>query len=211
MRELIESLGESAPPAILGFSWGAMLAQAFAAEHPELAGPIVLIGCGTFDPLARARLGATIEERMTESLRLRIERVTADCAGGNDAASCALRAKAALMMPLYSYDLVDGSLANVIEPENCDARAHEETWADMMRLQEQGMYPARFSAIRAPLLMLHGAFDPHPGRMILASLQPHISRIQYREWEQCGHYPWLEKAARIEFFMVLRRWLLDNL
>jgi hypothetical protein len=37
----------------------------------------------------------------------------------------------------------------------------------MIRLQDHGVYPAAFSAIRSPVLMLHGAVDPHPGRMIL--------------------------------------------
>lgn len=76
-----------------------------------------------------------------------------------------------------------------------------------MRLQEEGVYPAAFAAIDAPVLMLHGAADPHPGRMIRASLEPHLSQLEYREWERCGHYPWLEKAVRDEFFAVLRGWL----
>ncbi|HEX2973757.1 MAG TPA: alpha/beta hydrolase, partial [Tepidisphaeraceae bacterium] len=43
-------------PALVGESWGAMLALAYAAAHPASAGPLVLIGCGTFDAVARARL-----------------------------------------------------------------------------------------------------------------------------------------------------------
>jgi pimeloyl-ACP methyl ester carboxylesterase len=55
--------------------------------------------------------------------------------------------------------------------------------------------------------MLHGTADPHPGRMILAGLRQYIPRLEYREWERCGHYPWIEKAARAEFFECLRGWL----
>jgi pimeloyl-ACP methyl ester carboxylesterase len=55
--------------------------------------------------------------------------------------------------------------------------------------------------------MLHGAFDPHPGRMIRASLEPHLRELEYHEWERCGHYPWLEKAVRDDFFPVLCAWL----
>ena len=76
-----------------------------------------------------------------------------------------------------------------------------------MRLQEESVYPAAFAAIDAPVLMLHGTVDPHPGRMIRASLEPHLPQLEYHEWERCGHYPWLEKAAREEFFAVLREWL----
>jgi pimeloyl-ACP methyl ester carboxylesterase len=43
--------------------------------------------------------------------------------------------------------------------------------------------------------------------MIRASLEPHIPQLEYHEWERCGHFPWLEKAVRDEFFTVLRAWL----
>ena len=69
------------------------------------------------------------------------------------------------------------------------------------------MYPAAFAAIHAPVLMLHGAADPHPGPMIRASLQPHLPHLEYHAWERCGHYPWLEKAVRDEFLAILHEWL----
>jgi pimeloyl-ACP methyl ester carboxylesterase len=77
----------------------------------------------------------------------------------------------------------------------------------MLRLQEQGVYPAAFAAIDVPVLMLHGDHDPHPGRMIHSGLEPIIQRIEYRELERCGHYPWLEKEAREAFFHALNQWL----
>lgn len=94
-----------------------------------------------------------------------------------------------------------------MELVECDARAHHETWEDMLRLQAEGVYPAAFATIRAPVLMLHGAVDPHPGRMIRTVLARHLSQLEYYEWARCGHYPWLEKAVGDEFFAVLRRWL----
>jgi pimeloyl-ACP methyl ester carboxylesterase len=77
----------------------------------------------------------------------------------------------------------------------------------MLRLQQEGVYPEAFAVINAPVIMLHGAADPHPGRMIWASLEPYLPQLEYCEWERCGHYPWLEKAVRDEFFAVLREWL----
>ncbi len=77
----------------------------------------------------------------------------------------------------------------------------------MVRLQEAGVYPAAFAAIDVPVIMLHGAVDPHPGQMIRASLEPHLPQLEYQEWEHCGHYPWLEKAVGEDFCSVLREWL----
>jgi pimeloyl-ACP methyl ester carboxylesterase len=199
LRGLVTSRCAGTPPALVGHSWGAMLALAFAAAHPDLTGPLVLVGCGTFDPMARARLHAIVEERMTPPLRRRLELLPAEIPDPDEL----MRAQSGLTLPLYSHDLI----ASEPEPIECDARAHEETWADMLRLQERGVYPSAFAAIRSPVLMLHGAADPHPGRMILESLRPHIPQIEYCELEQCGHYPWLEKAARGQFFATLKTWL----
>jgi pimeloyl-ACP methyl ester carboxylesterase len=95
------------------------------------------------------------------------------------------------------------------EVDESERGAGSETWDDMVRLQSEGVYPAAFAAVKSPALMLHGAEDPHPGRMIRASLQPYMPQLEYRERARCGHYPWLEKATRDEFFSVLRNWLSD--
>jgi pimeloyl-ACP methyl ester carboxylesterase len=176
-----------------------MLALAFAAAHPDLAGPLALVGCGTFDMGARVRMQEILEARMDDGLRRRLASLAEEHAGADER----LRARARLILPLYSCDIATGEL----EFGGCDARANQETWDDMVRLQQEGVYPAAFSAIRAPVIMLHGAADPHPGRMILASLKPYLPQMEYREWERCGHYPWIEKAVREEFFACLRAWL----
>ena len=199
LHELVESCCKGVRPALVGHSWGAMLALAYAAAHPGRAASLVLIGCGTFDPAARDRMRATREERMDDGLRLRMKVLPEEYLDPDQR----LSVLAKLIMPMDSYDLV----SNHLEVEACDARAHQETWEDMVRLQEEGVYPAAFSAIQAPVIMLHGAVDPHPGRMIRASLEPHLPQLEYREWERCGHYPWLERAVCDQFFSVLREWL----
>ena len=78
---------------------------------------------------------------------------------------------------------------------------------DMVRLQEEGVYPSAFSAIRSPVLMLHGVYDPHPGQMIRANLESYLPQLEYHEWERCGHSPWNEKFVRDDFFTILHEWL----
>jgi pimeloyl-ACP methyl ester carboxylesterase len=199
LHELVESRCGGARPALVGHSWGAMLALAYAAAHPGCVVSLVLIGCGTFDPAARERLRAIREERMDDGLRRRLERLSEEFPDPDER----LSVLGNLMRPLDSYELVPADR----EVEACDARAHQETWEDMVRLQEEGVYPAAFAAIAAPIIMLHGAVDPHPGRMIRASLEPYLPQLEYHEWERCGHYPWLEKIVRDEFFALLHEWL----
>jgi len=199
LRELLTSGDAPKRPALVGHSWGAMLALAFAAEHSGLVGSLVLVSCGTFDKVARRRLEANRERRVDDGLRRRMERLEREALDEDD---CLARI-GRLLLPAYSHDLVDHGL----EFTGCDAAAYRQTWNDMLRLQAAGVYPAAFSAIDLPLLMLHGVEDPHPGALIRASLEPYVPQLEYREWNSCGHYPWLERAVREKFFSTLTDWL----
>jgi pimeloyl-ACP methyl ester carboxylesterase len=95
-------------------------------------------------------------------------------------------------------------------PASVDARGHEETWNDVLRLQRDGVEPAAFTAITAPVLMVHGDSDPHPGPGTRDLLRRYVPQLEYVELARCGHTPWRERHARDEFFDVLRAWLTDH-
>lgn len=186
------------PPVLVGHSWGAMLALACAAEHPTTVAALALIGCGTFSPAARAEFDARLATRLTPTDRADIAQVrrTED----PDRRRAAL---GRLMRRVYGFEIED-------VPEDVaavEAKAHEQTWADMLRLQRDGAHPASFAAIGAPVLMLHGEADPHPGRRISDDLRTYIPQLEYQELPDCGHSPWLERWARHAFFDSLKSWL----
>ena len=205
LHQVIETRCRGVLPALVGHSWGAMLALAYAAAHPDRAGAIVLVGCGTFDRASRARLREILNERMDDDLRRRIEELPRKYPDHSER----IREMYRLTRPLYDYDPPDETWGGP-DAGTFDLRAHTETWADMVTLQEEGVYPASFAGIDSPVLMLHGAHDPHPGVMIHAGLTPVLKRLEYREWERCGHHPWLEPAVRDEFFAVMRDWLIAH-
>src|SRR5262249_52435667 len=153
--------------------------------HPGSCGPLILVGCGTFDPVARAQLKTAIAERMSDDVRARLEQAE------QLAADEGLKAKAQAMSAVYSYEL----FASPHDDDKVDARAHHQPGDDMVPLQAAGTHPAASPPIDVPVLLLHGAYDPPPGRLILASLRPYLPQLEYRELERCGHYPWLEKWA----------------
>ncbi|MBD3160665.1 MAG: alpha/beta fold hydrolase [Candidatus Eisenbacteria bacterium] len=205
LHDLVRSDPAERRPGLVGESWGAMLALAYAVAHPEETGPIVLVGCGTFDPAARARLQRTLDERMDERIRERLRRLEAE---GIDPAE-RLRLRYEAIHPLYDYDPVFEEPGGGEDPP-FDEAAHAETWDDMLRLQADGTYPAAFRAITAPVLMIHGAHDPHPGSMIRDGLSRWIPHLEYEELPRCGHRPWAERFARERFFARLRAWLRDR-
>lgn len=202
LHRLIESLELERPPGIVGHSWGAMLALAYAAEYPTASGSLALIGCGTFDPVSRGQLVKNREERQSPDFKRRIAEIKAEV---SDEAE-----RMVLIGPMYSsLDSFD-TIQLEIEASPFDATAFQQTWDDMMRSQDKGVYPAAFSAITSPVIMLHGTYDPHPGRMIHANLLPFIPHLEYLEWEKCGHEPWRERAVRRDFIAALRQWLTDH-
>lgn len=199
LYDVIETYCHDERPILVGHSWGAMLALAFAAEHTERAKAIVLIGCGTFDTQARRLMDTIRQERMTEKQRKRMEQLPVKYPNPD--------VRLAIMGGMYQQiDSVD-----LMEVKNhlhkCNAKAHQQTWEDMIRLQDEGVYPQTFAAIRCPVLMLHGADDPHPGKMIRDCLITYLPHMEYHQWERCGHYPWLEKAVHENFYNYLMNWL----
>ena len=203
LHSLIVGLDSAAPPALVGHSWGAMLALCYAAAHPNKAGPIVLVGSGTFDQTSRARMKEILRNRTDLHLQ---EQLAAVAMSKGDAADLHIK-RLKLTRDLSVYDRLE-PWPEKEEYEPLDVRAHKETWDDMMRLQSDGTYPKAFTGITSDVLMLHGNYDPHPGPMIYASLRPFIKSLEYRELARCGHSPWLERFARTEFFTILRTWLL---
>jgi pimeloyl-ACP methyl ester carboxylesterase len=199
LDDLISERCGTSHPVLVGHSWGAMLALAYAAAHPSTPAALALIGCGTFSLAARAEFEARLAARLTPTDRTSIARVDEMQADADHR----LAALGRLMTRVYAHDLEDipGDVATI------DAAAHDQTWEDMLRLQHEGVYPAAFAAISAPILMLHGDADPHPGRLICEDLRRHVPQLEYQEVPRCGHSPWLERQAKAVFFELLGAWL----
>jgi pimeloyl-ACP methyl ester carboxylesterase len=187
------------PPALVGESWGAMLILAYAAEHPETVGPLVLIGCGTFDKNSREEAVRIRQCRISDYIKKHPE-YSSDLRLGFDEQ----------VMKWHkmtdSYECV-ADKPGYSESEPFDMKGHTETWNDMIRCQEKGVYPQSFTAIISPVIMLHGTYDPHPGRMIRDNLKQYIPHLEYHEFENCGHSPSTEKYAKDDFFRVMCAWL----
>jgi pimeloyl-ACP methyl ester carboxylesterase len=204
LHALVQARRGGAAPALVGESWGAMLALAYAAEHPREAGPLVLVGCGTWDETSRARLQQTRQDRTTDAIMARLSEIGA--LSVEPAQRMLLKHSAMQCIDEYAPLTAADSTADSDVPP-FDMNAHLETWNDMVRLQQQGVYPGCFAAIRSPVLMIHGDYDPHPGGMVRDSLRPCLPQLEYRELAQCGHCPWNERFAREPFFAILRDWL----
>ncbi len=201
VRDLHDLIGERCggrPPVLLGHSWGAMLALAYAAVHLGATAGLVLIGCGAFSDAARREFESRLDARLSPGDRAELLRLRSEADRDRR-----LAAEGRIMNRVYGYDLRD-DVEPVVE---VDAVAHRQTWADMLRMQREGTYPAAFAAIKVPVLMLHGEQDPHPGRLTREDLRAYVPQLEYRELPACGHSPWVERQARTPFFDAVNAWL----
>jgi pimeloyl-ACP methyl ester carboxylesterase len=199
------------PATLIGWSWGAMLALSFAARHPERTAALALIGCGTYDEASRADYTLRMELRLGPDGRRRMRELRDRLATTPDPAELdrLLAERGRLATAAQSVDPIEDD-----EPAGdrlpVDGRGHEETWADALRLQRDGIEPAIFDQIDAPVLMLHGDEDPHPGRATWNALRGHVRRLEYVGLPECGHEPWRERRARQLFFDLLRGWVTEQ-
>ncbi len=202
VEDLAAVLPEGA--ALVGWSWGAMLALSFAAAHPGRAHSLALVGCGTYDAADREVYERALVMRLGEAGLRRVEELRRRMAGAAGAqGDRLLAALGRLMEEAQAYD----ALPETGDPVRVDRQGHEETWGDVLRLQAEGVEPAAFAAITCPVLMLHGDDDPHPGPATFALLRRYVPQLRYRGFPRCGHRPWAERQARESFLAALAEWL----
>jgi pimeloyl-ACP methyl ester carboxylesterase len=192
--------------ALVGWSWGAMLALSFAAAHPGRVRSLALVGCGTYDTASRAAYAGAMAIRLGEEGRRRAEELRRELAATAREEERD-RLLAALGWLLGRAQACDPLPEEEGEPLWVDARGHGETWADALRLQAEGVEPAAFAAITCPVLMLHGDDDPHPGPATCDLLRRFLPQLRYQGLPSCGHRPWAERRAREPFLAALAEWL----
>ena len=206
----VEDLAEVAPPlsAIVGHSWGAMLGLSFAACYRERVSCLVLVGCGTYDEESRNQFRTNLDERLDDHTQSRIKAMKEQLKSERDpnTRDTVFSELGAVYMAVEGYDLIEEAEI-LLDTPAADAMGNSETWQDVLRLQQDGYEPQNFKSIACPVLMLHGTYDPHPGKMTRDLLRGFIPQIEYTEFDRCGHEPWKERHARDAFFNNLQGWL----
>ncbi len=187
---------------LVGFSWGAMLALTYAARHYENIDCVILIGCGTFDEHSRKVYRDNMDINTTNDDRKRIEKIEVRLRKENDKykRNELFGELGSIYCCIQSYKLYGHCDNDIL---HFDEEGFRQTWADAISLQQQGIQPAEFANIRAPVTMIHGDDDPHPGKMIYKSLAPFIRNLQYIGLPRCGHKPWTERYAKDDFYKLL--------
>ncbi|MBD3257368.1 alpha/beta fold hydrolase [candidate division GN15 bacterium] len=202
--ELSEHLAAhaSGPCALIGSSWGALLALFAAARYPERVSRLVLVGCGVFDAESSATIQPRRLERLSEADRVRCDQLVAalsDAPAGD---------RDGLMEELGSLL----SRADMFDPLPDDSETievqydlHCKVWDDFKALRDEpGRLEDEFAAITASATIIHGDYDPHPLTGIQPFLESALPEVDVHVLGNCGHYPWRERHARDVFYGLLR-------
>lgn len=183
---------------VLGHSWGAFLALAYASEHPEaVKGLIQLSGTG-LDPdwqkgYHTARRKRLPPAEQIEMLHLRQERETA-C----DGKLAGIQRR--LLEISLGADFADKShLPEVLALMATSPQASgvsEALMADWQAWLQNPAFRQRVGELPMPVLCLHGEADPRPatGAITLGEVLP---QGRFVLLPASGHYPWLEQPAAL--------------
>lgn len=193
---------------LAGHSWGAMLGLSFASLYPEMVSRLILIGCGTYSQETRLIMRKRLNEMMDGKIRKKINDLQKRymSSQSKDEKDSIYERLGQIFMDIECYEALQEYSENR-EPGRIDSAGHEETWNDVLRLQQEGIEPERFKNIKCPVLMIHGDFDPHPGRETAELLLRYIPHLEYREIKRCGHEPWREKYGRAPMLDHIRGWI----
>jgi pimeloyl-ACP methyl ester carboxylesterase len=193
---------------LVGWSWGAMLALSFASRYPARVSAVALVGCGAYDIPSRAIYQKTLDDRLGPKGRSRVAALQRKLQSETDGAKRdRLLAEVAEVVSRAQAFAADTRIKDALR---VDSRGHEETWRDVLRLQREGIEPSGFRTITAPVIMLHGDDDPHPGTATRDVLRRCIPHLEYICFARCGHVPWAEPYARNAFLETLKNWLIDH-
>jgi pimeloyl-ACP methyl ester carboxylesterase len=201
LRHQIEDF--ASPPAVLvGHSWGAWLAVLLVSKHPEFVRRLVLVGSAPF----RARDAASIDRRRWRRIPPAERReLTALWKEASDPRKTLSSRSMHRIMEIFeradSYELLPRrSTESRFEP-----RVFFPVWRQAERLRRSGALERSLRRIRVPVLVLHGRYDPHPVRGVVAPLRDAGVDVRVVLFDRCGHAPWWERYGRAPFFRELRK------
>jgi pimeloyl-ACP methyl ester carboxylesterase len=190
------------PITLIGHSWGAMLGFILAAQCPSLVKRLILVSSGPFEDRYAERITATRLSRLTGEEIVAIDSLsrTLDKPDATD--------KNRVFAELGSYisraDSFDPP-AHDDEIVQCQYDVYRSVWKDAQRMRSSGKLLALAGHIQCPVLAIHGDYDPHPAEGVRTPLSGVLRDFTFILLEKCGHRPWLERAAREQFYAVLER------
>jgi proline iminopeptidase len=194
--------------AIIGHSWGAMVAPMYAAHYPGNVDRLVMVTPGPVQAHYDAQFEAERIARTPGTVLQRQFELFGELAGGqspNPVAACT--ELLTIWFPAYFHDAT--RMAN-LKGAWCDVPPAAASALPFTMMVGRASLGADFDlrpmlrTVQAPALVIHGAADPIP----FASSQAYADEMpdgRLSVIQQAGHFPWMEQPAA--FFTQVNNFL----
>lgn len=199
LKEIIEE-NASIPVALIGHSWGAMLAVIFAAQHPQFVKKLILVSSAVFDADYAKGITQTRLSRMSDQEREKLQELEKQLADSNADKNKIFCELGNVSTQLDAFDPNNDPLPDI------DGRIdiYESVWPEAVQLRSSGKLLKYAHNITCPVVAIHGDYDPRPADGVTIPLSKVLKNFKFVLLKDCGHCPWIEKRAKDAFYNVLQ-------
>ncbi len=191
------------PIYLVGHSWGSWLSLIFASQYPDAVKGLVLIGCAPFDEKYLSHITTARMKKFSPQEKERYEKlvieVTESCCETNFT-----KHLLDVINRVDNFDPVECRECGIADM-NFDQRAYNIVWAEALRLRRSGGFAEIISQVKCPIHIIHGYNDPHP----YYAIEEYLKECQVDYYssilDNCGHYPFHEKACTDKFYDILSK------
>ena len=189
---LLDALGIERAWAI-GHSWGGHLAMHLAAAYPQrLLGLVVVDGLGGVGDGGEKEFGERLSAGPPPELAARAEKLDQRAMRGEGPEGDAVES----LRIYWPYYFAHPETAPPMPPLHISLACYSQTLDSVREHLTQRTLERDLPAYRGPALFIHGRHDPIPYESAeqTAAL---IAGARVAILEDCGHFPWMEKAGAI--------------
>lgn len=200
LEELRKELGIQEKMALLGHSWGALIAMRYAIKYPEALSALILVNPVAASSQYRAQSMRRMQSRMTPADSLtRLSIMQSEPFRRGSPVALEQFFKVVFRPTLYDRKNIE-KLRFQFPPDYAAKSAMLQYMREMLNYDIH----RQLSAITAPTLIIHGDVDPLPLEAV-ERLHESITNSKLVIMNDSGHFPFIEKPE--ELFRLLEGFL----
>jgi pimeloyl-ACP methyl ester carboxylesterase len=188
------------PVTLIGHSWGAWLAFLYAARYSSSVKKLLLVSSGPFEEHYASQITNQRLDRLNEKEKMELDILM------NGLMNPEVNDKEKIFSKMGKITLKSDSF----NPLHCDDEGIEyrydifqSVWDEAEEMRRSGKLLMIGRQIRCPVVAIHGDYDPHPFQGVEEPLSHVVKEFKFILLKNCGHYPWIEREERNNFYDIL--------
>jgi pimeloyl-ACP methyl ester carboxylesterase len=204
IQELADTIkNHGTPPlTLIGHSWGAWLAMMYTVRYPLSVKKIILVGSGPFEEKYVPQITKTRMSRMNSEEKRTLETLVSTL---NDPRGKRKNAVFARMGSMIVHADSYKPLSSIETTTRVQYRIFRHVWKEADEMRRSGALLDLGGQLHCPVVAIHGDYDPHPYEGVEKPLGKTIKNFSFILLKNCGHYPWIERYAKKEFYEILEK------